>query len=387
MIFRRSEQPVDHQKVFVIWLSVMNLLPALGVYFYDWPGNIVIYFYWAECALLTAFTLVFYAKRLIVFITLLLTAIFIASMASEPPSGSLMMTITFWGFYYFCWLGYIELNHRYFWHKTHRLHPLQRFLLYLVFMTLAIAVCFSLTITLYDMWDGVANIPKSIYIVFFTMAAAVPTTALGMLKIIDMIGAKHFVHFLLGTYHRPVKRERVVLFLDMVGSTDMAEKLGPEKSMDMLIQFIFDASAIIRRRGGDILNYTGDGLVVLWPIKQAEKSIEATQALREHINDTSNMYQRKFNIVPDFRVGIHAGTIVIGQIGEEKLFLGLYGDVVNTAARLEQMNKETGTKILISGIVSDKLPLPQQEQLQSLGQKEIRGKEEKIDVYTVREAA
>ena len=383
---QRLDNPADYNKVFVIWLAVMNLLPALGVYFFNWPGNIIIYLYWAECAVLTAFTLVFYAKRLIVFISLLLTAIFIASMASEPPSGGLMMTVTFWGFYYFCWLGYIELNHRYFWLKTRRLHPLQKFLFYLCFMVLATALCFAVTITLYEKWGAIGHTPTSTYIAFFTMAASVPTIALGMLKIIDMIGARHFIHFMVGTYHRPVRKERIVLFIDLVGSTDMAERLGPEKSMDLLIRFIFDACAIIRRHGGDILNYTGDGLVVLWPVQQASEAIDAVQALRKHTQDSGGFYKKKFDEVPDFRAGIHAGTIVIGQIGEEKLFLGLSGDTVNTASRLEKMNKETGTNILISRAVADALPPAQQSQLKSLGQKEIRGKEEKIEIYTMAKA-
>jgi adenylate cyclase len=94
-------------------------------------------------------------------------------------------------------------------------------------------------------------------------------------------------------------------------------------------------------------------------------------------------YWKRFGRVPDFRVGVHVGPVVISQIGEEKLFLGLYGDTVNTAARLEQMNKELGTKILVSEPVIVNAGQTWKTILKPLGEKEIRGRKGHVRVYTI----
>jgi len=80
---------------------------------------------------------------------------------------------------------------------------------------------------------------------------------------------------------------------------------------------------------------------------------------------------------------MHAGEVMIAQVGAEKLFLGLYGDVVNTASRLEVMNKELGSKTLLSDAVVQELSTLYKDKLTSLGKKKVRGREEKIEVWTL----
>jgi adenylate cyclase len=89
-------------------------------------------------------------------------------------------------------------------------------------------------------------------------------------------------------------------------------------------------------------------------------------------------------MVPDFRIGLHAGKVIVSQVGEEKLFLALYGDTVNTAGRLEQMNKELNTKVLVSGELMSNMSKHCQNLLQSLGMKILKGKDDSIEIFTLR---
>jgi class 3 adenylate cyclase len=216
------------------------------------------------------------------------------------------------------------------------------------------------------------------------MAVIVPTLSISVLKIIDMIGAQHFLALLIGAYYRPVERERIVLFIDLAGSTAIAERLGPLHSTNLIARFIFDASGTFRIYGGDVVNYTGDGLVVTWPKRQSDRALLAVIALRERLRNSISFYLREFGMVPEFRVGIHSGKVIMSQVGEEKQFLALYGDTVNTAGRLEQMNKELNTRILISSEVVGNMSKSCKEMLVSKGLTAIKGKGDSIEIYTLK---
>lgn len=343
-----------------------------------------VFFYWAEAALIVAIAILPYAKHFIVFFLMLVMITLITRVADPSTTGNINILLTFWGLYCLSWLTYVELVKTRYWRKERRKTPSEQFMAYLTFMVSAIAICFTITITIFDAWYIVFHSSYSYFIFFFSTAVVVPTLSIGLLNIIDMIGPRHFIHFLIGTYHQPVKRDRIVMFLDMVGSTGMAEKMSPEQGMQLIASFIYDASAIFRRHHGDIVNYTGDGLVVLWPRRGANRALAAAYELNNWVIDKRKEYLKEFNYAPDFRVGIHAGVVTMGQIGEEKLFIGLYGDVVNTAARIEQLNKKLDTKILLSRDATKFMDNHWLIRLKKVGEQQIRGRQKPVQVYTLK---
>lgn len=374
----------QYQNIFIIFLLFLNLIPFVGWGAGHIASESLAYFYWGECALFGAFTLLMYSKQLIAFFIIpsLVIFLFAASGYAFENVLTIKMIVTFWCVYFLCWLCYLEIVKSQYGQNIRRQHPVLQFVYYLVCLAVSMTASLFVTLFAYGQWQMLDVILEH-YILFLSVTVGIPSFAIGLLKAIDMIGSRHFLQLLCGTYHTPVEKERIVLFLDMVGSSAIAEKLGPKKSLSAIAFFIFDTSAIFRRFGGDIINYTGDGLVIIWPRKQADRVFLAIQKLKESFYEHRLSYKEKFGFVPDFRIGVHAGPVVIGQIGEEKLFLGLYGDVVNTAARLEQMNKALGTKVLLSRTIANELNTANQSLLTPKGIHEVRGKNEQIEVFAL----
>lgn len=362
---------------------LVNVLPMFGVFAGQWSMSHAAYFYWGECALVALLALVMYARYLIVFFIITAAIGLIVYVANPQLLANFQAVAIFWSLYSLCWLAYIEVTRSAYGQHLKKRKPAEQLTIYVVFMALAIGLCFFLT-NITTEGDDFEN-SMAFYQTFISAAVIVPAISLGLLRVIDMIGQKHFVDFLLGTYHQPQERNSIVQFLDMVGSSTIAEKLEPRKSMDLIAEFIYDSGYIFRINGGDILNYTGDGLVVLWPRNKSNNALAAIHKLRSHFasKQVRSHYWKKFGIIPEFRIGLHAGPIVISQIGEEKLFLGLYGDVVNIAARLEQMNKEFGTHVLLSAEAIQGLNQSWKTLLKPLGEKPIRGRDEKIQVFAL----
>lgn len=369
----------------IITLLIVNVLPLAVWRMGHLPIHQALYFYWAECAMLGALAIIMHAKRMIAFVIILLAAALIVNALTPEAErgGNISVLLVFWALYGLCWVAYMELSKSYMGLRAQPLHPMKQFFLYILFMIFAIFACFTATITIYNGWDLAGFMPLQLYLLYVSIAIIVPTLSIALLRIVDMIGTRHFFPFFLGTYHTPVERDRIVMFLDMVGSSGAAEMLKPHEGLSLIARFIFDAGMVIRQCGGDIVNYTGDGLVVIWRRHQANKALESIKALRMRIRSREEMYRNEYGVVPDFRVGIHAGVIAIGQIGEEKLFLGVYGDVVNTAARLEQMNKDFNTRVTVSSEVYKALGPGWKKVLDKKGAKEVRGKEDKIEVYSL----
>lgn len=373
------------KKIIIIIASILALNVGVGAsaqlgYI---PMQYALYVFWSQFALIGLGAFLIYAKHLVVFFIMLGISGLILSLKDDTIWQDLQVPLTFWGLYSLCWLFYFEFGKTRLGQWIRYQHPFKNFMFYLFYMCASIGACFAATASFYQGWDLIGDIPTDIYAVFIGLAAAIPTVSIGVLKVIDIIGASHVFHFLVGTYHRPTPRQKVVLFLDMVGSSTIAEKLKPKQSMALIARFIFDASLAFRIKGGDIVNYTGDGLVVLWPLNKADQAVESVELLHSIIKQNRSLYRSKFDLVPNFRIGIHGGEVIISQIGEEKLFLGLYGDVVNTAARLEQMCKELGTTILFSKTVRQYMSVNMKKKTKHLGKREVRGREEKIDVFTL----
>ena len=140
------------------------------------------------------------------------------------------------------------------------------------------------------------------------------------------------------------------MFTDIEGFSSISEKLNPQDLAGMLNEYFSALSEVIAEHGGVISQFICDMLVVSY---NAVSSYEdhAINAVRTALGIQAVTNSRTFGkgATLKTRCGINTGDIVIGAVGtSERLVFTVHGDNVNIAARLEPLNKEYGTHIMVS---------------------------------------
>ncbi len=215
---------------------------------------------------------------------------------------------------------------------------------------------------------------------------AISITAIMTLRIVGYLGAKNLFHLMIGKYHRPVLERRIFLFLDIKGSTALVERLGPINTRALIGKFFFDISGPITDHGGEIYRFTGDGVVAIWDWKQGivnNRIVRAIDAIGDAVNREADYYRSKFDHVPEYRIGVHGGSIVTSEEGDTKRAIGFYGDTIHIAARLEQKAKKLETDCVLSGNIAEH-QVGLGERLSLIGDELVRGISEPIKIYELR---
>jgi len=121
-----------------------------------------------------------------------------------------------------------------------------------------------------------------------------------------LVGSRVLLSVILGRYRRPRREERVLLFLDLVGSTSLAESMGELRMHDLLTRFFFDIDKAILAHGGEVHAYVGDEVIVTWRLagKMSERRyLDCFFAIQDRIAEKADLYRREFGLVPNFRAG------------------------------------------------------------------------------------
>lgn len=145
-----------------------------------------------------------------------------------------------------------------------------------------------------------------------------------------------------------------VLFSDIQNFTTISEKLEPEVLVKYLNQYLTAMTDIVIKHGGTIDKYIGDAILAFWgaPITSEDHAYKACLAAEEMIATLKEIQKDlNKNELPELniRIGINTGGSLVGNVGsEQRLSYTVIGDVVNLAARLESLNKQYGTNVMIS---------------------------------------
>jgi class 3 adenylate cyclase len=204
-------------------------------------------------------------------------------------------------------------------------------------------------------------------------------------ELIQLVGGRVLINFILGRYRRPVREQRVLLFLDLAGSTTLAEQMGELRVQDLLTRFFFDIDGAIVAHGGEVHAYVGDEVIVTWPVggRPRRSYVDAFFAIEDRIAALADRYRREFGLVPEFRAGIHAGPVVISECGDSRRQVAYFGDTVNVAARLQAHCKEAGRCLLVSGELVSLLPKETDFLVEPLGPTELRGRAAPVEIFAV----
>jgi len=176
-----------------------------------------------------------------------------------------------------------------------------------------------------------------------------------------------------------------VMFLDIRNFTGFAEKRTPAEVVEYLESLFEFMVEIINRHNGIINKFLGDGFMAVFgaPLSDGHDCANALEAAKE-ILDRVHRETEAGSILPTkVGIGLHAGEAVTGSIGSaQRREYTVIGDVVNLAARIEKLNKEFDSQLLISEIVWQSLDA-QFAPARPMGHVQVRGRQEPIQVYQV----
>jgi len=204
-----------------------------------------------------------------------------------------------------------------------------------------------------------------------------------LFAIANIIGPRAFFHLITGRYHTPAEESRFVLFVDIAGSTTLAERLGGLGIHSFLDKTFRSLTGPIVDCRGEVLNYVGDEIIVTWSKASGTvdcRPLRCFLAMRDTLQKLQSRFEKEFGVAPRIRGSLHFGPVIVGEIGDIKRAIVFNGDVMNTAARLEELsrNVEGGFVASRAAIEQFKSPLP--APLHDLGVREIRGKSGNIAV-------
>lgn len=159
-----------------------------------------------------------------------------------------------------------------------------------------------------------------------------------------------FLSMALGRYSSPRTEQRIIMFIDLRDSTPISEQLGHEKYFLLIRDFVFHVCNAALLNQGDIYQYVGDEVIVTWPKlkKNSNKCIQTLILSRKFLQTRGNYFKTSYGLVPEFRVGIHAGPVTIGEIGVVKKELAMSGEAMNITARIRGMCGELNQKHMVS---------------------------------------
>jgi adenylate cyclase len=194
-----------------------------------------------------------------------------------------------------------------------------------------------------------------------------------------------FFDVLFGKYRNPKVEKRIVMFIDLKDSTPIAEKLGNVDYFRFIREFIEIVSLALIQHQGRIYQYVGDEVVVSWIYnpKNARRCIDSLIDTRKMIQANGEDFRRRYDITPEFRVGIHIGDVTIGEIGTIKKDLAMSGDTMNTTARIRSACSELNQKFIVSKDVIETLDL-KDWQSESLGIIDLKGKNAGIELFALK---
>ena len=183
-------------------------------------------------------------------------------------------------------------------------------------------------------------------------------------------------------------RQTTVLFADVEGFTTFSEDMSPTDLISTLNEFCTAVAEPIERFGGVINQFQGDAILASFNLPKANDA-HATNAVRAALAIQDILQNRTFgnSIVLKSRIGINTGDVVGGLVGTvDRWSYTVLGDTVNLAARLEQLNKQYGTYILVSESTY-RLVDSDHFQFEKISEVRARGRRTDTIVYTVSNAA
>jgi len=181
------------------------------------------------------------------------------------------------------------------------------------------------------------------------------------------------------------RQDVTVLFTDIRDFTTISEQHSPEDVVDTLSAYFEILNTIAERHGGTVVQYLGDSIFVMWnaPVpdaSHAENGCRCALAMKAAVDGLNEANAKNGRPALFTRFGLHTGPAVVGSFGAiSRQQYTAMGDTINVASRLEGLNKEFGTSILVSAAIHD--AIADRFALRPLGLVQLKGRAGKVDLW------
>jgi len=183
------------------------------------------------------------------------------------------------------------------------------------------------------------------------------------------------------------RRDMTVLFSDIRGFTAVFEKGTPEAVVSQLNQYFTEMVDVLFRHQGTLDKFVGDMVMGLFgaPVDDVYHADHAVAAAKEMVSALDRLnagWARDGRPTLEMGIGINSGEMIAGNIGAMTIMsYTVVGDAVNLGSRIESLNKDYGTRILISQATKDRLTTEVETRL--IGEVPVKGREQHVVVYEV----
>ena len=181
------------------------------------------------------------------------------------------------------------------------------------------------------------------------------------------------------------RREITILFSDIRGFTSLSERLPPERLGELLNEYLGAMTDIVFRHQGLLDKYIGDAVMAFWgaPVPSPDDAARCCEAALDMVAALAILNARWRQAGPpllEIGVGINTGEAVVGNFGSAARFsYTAVGDQVNLASRLEGVNKDYGTSVLVSE--STRRAAGDEFVCREIDQVRVKGREQPVLVY------
>ncbi|HEY9841220.1 MAG TPA: adenylate/guanylate cyclase domain-containing protein [Candidatus Obscuribacterales bacterium] len=187
-----------------------------------------------------------------------------------------------------------------------------------------------------------------------------------------------------------VRRIVSVMFTDIQGFSRMGEKLPPDQIIHILNEYFAAMTEIIFANQGSLDKYIGDGIMAVYgnigsnnPRQDAHYAVKTALEMQDKMAELQKKWMKEGIRPIQIRIGINTGEALVAHVGHpRRKEVTVIGDTVNTAARIEKLNKQYHTHILISHSTYEYIK--DRAEVRPLGEEQLAGKSSSVMVYELK---
>ncbi len=187
----------------------------------------------------------------------------------------------------------------------------------------------------------------------------ITTVAIMVVQVEELMGRRLFLGFMLGRYDKPVDEERVMLSIDLVGSTGLNERMGDLRYFRFLNTAHSLMTDAVLRNEAEIHKYIGDEVIFTWTMRGGLRHLNCLDLyfdIQERLARHEAVFMAEFGAMPRFRGALHGGRVIASQVGHIKRAVEFSGDAMNTVSRVLGLAKDLKCDLLVTTDLLARMP-------------------------------